>query len=142
MAKQKIRAGHYVVATKHGRFTIRNTGPNRWVILNQANRRITSPFPTLALANEFLTGNNIKPASEPAKRYLRDLLNQQAGRPLAEQIRDYFNQQRREGKIISASDVSLAINRLTGKPLLPMQASNNSVMPRAEAIAMARAACK
>src|SRR5579859_3448008 len=120
MAKQKIRAGHYAVETKHGRFT--------------------SPFPTLALANEFLTGNNVKPASEAAKRYLRDLLDQHTGSPLAETIRDYFNDQRVKGEIISASDVSLAINRLTGKPVLPRQASKESVMPRAKAIAMARAA--
>lgn len=139
---KKIDRGVYEVRTKMGRFTIRNTGGNRWVILNEGNRRITSPFPTLAGAHSFLTGLNVKPASEKAKRYLRDLLTEHKGQPLAEQIRDYFNDQRRQGKLIRAEDVSLAIKRLTGRslPLPAQQRVEQSVMPRAEAIAMARAA--
>ena len=140
--KSKIVAGLYKVTVKQGTYTIRNTGSNRWVILNSSNRRITSPFRTLAEAHAFLTGMNVTPASEKAKRYLRDLLNDKAGSPLAETIRDYFNDQRRQGKLISAADVSLAIKRLTGRslPLPAQQRAEQSVMPRAEAIAMARAA--
>lgn len=142
MAKQKIRAGHYTVATKHGRFFIRNVGTRAWIVTDTSHRRI-GKFPTLSEAQGFLSGLTVAPASDKSKRYLRFLLDQQAGNELAEAIRAHFNNKRNGNLMITQPEVSRAIDQLTGKHpsrFLPSQRTTEPVMPRREAIAMARAA--
>lgn len=148
MAKRKLHAGLYQTQVKAGVYTIRNTGPKSWVVTTASNRRI-GKFPSLGEANAWLAGLTEQPASVESKNYLRDLLDQQAGTPLAERLRGHFNGLRASGALITQSDVSQAIDRLKGRPAggLPRQRRATarpavSVLPKAEAIRFARASLR
>jgi hypothetical protein len=111
----KIKAGRYTVANKAGVFTIKNVaGPasRKWVVLAPNSRPVGS-FETLRAAEEWVLRLNVIPASDRSKNYLRDLLKDQAGNPLAERIRAHFNDFRARGELIPQSLVSKAIRELS-----------------------------
>lgn len=141
MAAKKVRAGRYTLQIKSGLYTIKNVKSKVWLVLNDQHRKVAQ-FETLSAAEGWLLGLSVRPASDKSKNYLRDLLAQHAGSELAEKIRaklnnDFVNQ----GQPVPQDLVSLAIKQLTTPAAwasIPQQRAD--VMPRAEAIATARAA--